>query len=118
MHPTTPSDRDMLSKWFTQAVQSDLRECRALAQDICDEATAACARAAEIRYESAQRRHRAQELRTRHAQLCAAGVRRRQDALTQGSCPLSAVERESMPQILKESILPHEDLTACHPQQR
>jgi hypothetical protein len=118
MHLTTPSDLARLAQRFTQARQRDLTESRTRSQQICEAATAACAGAADIRHEAVQLRQHARQLRAVHAQHLIAGGCRRQDALTPGSCPVSAADIASVPQMLKESLLPHEGLPACHPQQR
>jgi hypothetical protein len=72
MHPTAPSDLDSLSQHMLQPLRSDLSERWAVARDLCKEAAAACARAAEVRHASGQCRARAQQLRTHFAQLRAA----------------------------------------------
>ena len=78
MHPTPPSDLDMLPLWSTQDIGADLRESRKRSRQRCAEATATCAIAAELRLETAQLRHNAQQMRAIHAQYLAAGVQRRQ----------------------------------------
>jgi hypothetical protein len=78
MLPPIPSDLTLLAPWSAQTIRTDLTESRAQAQHICEEATATCAIATEIRQEAAQLRHNAQQIRAIHAQHLAAGVRRRQ----------------------------------------
>jgi hypothetical protein len=62
MRPTTPADRDLPTPRFFQHLRSTLSESWALSSEICEEAAAACARAAEIKHTSAQCRKRAEEL--------------------------------------------------------
>ena len=53
MHPTPPSDLDMLPLWTAQGIGADLRESRKRSRQRCVEATATCALAAELRLETA-----------------------------------------------------------------
>src|SRR5262245_30516528 len=52
MHPTAPSALDSLSPHMLQPLRSALTERWAVARERCDEAAAACARAAEVRHAS------------------------------------------------------------------
>jgi hypothetical protein len=78
MLSTIPSDLTLRASRIAQHIRQDLQESRVQAQHICEEATAACASAAEIRQETAQLRHSARQLWTVRAQYLAAGIRRRQ----------------------------------------
>jgi hypothetical protein len=67
----------MRSAWMTQEAQSDLKESRQRAQQMCEEATAACAIAAELKQEAAQVCQRAAQQRAIAAQLRAKATHRR-----------------------------------------
>ena len=97
MHPTPPSDLDMLPLWITQDIGADLRESRKRSRQRCADATAACAIAAELRLETAQLRHNAQQMRAIHAQHLAVGVQRRQQGLAgEGAHPWDTRLRRHM----------------------
>jgi hypothetical protein len=77
MLPTTPSDLDIPSQWIAQGVQVNLTEIWALAREICEAATEACACAANLGQETTQLCERARQLQIVNARLRAEGVRRR-----------------------------------------
>jgi hypothetical protein len=81
MLPTTPSDLDLLLPCIAENARISLMESRKRSWQICEEATAVCATAAQLRKETAQLRHSAVLLRTAAAQFRVEGMLRRQKGL-------------------------------------